>query len=692
MITQIHIPDDIANRFGLKPASFRRLGQVVTLAGPNGAGKSRYLQAVAATLEATIAARRNLPSTLTAITEHKRERELATEYLVALENSETPSPLHPGEPGSDEHRALDRFMRDLEVARNRVTQLVSSSEALERQHRDIQTTVALASLSNSELDVGGSGFVLLGHPGADSEVKNARDMKPKDADRVRKRLHSGGLASSHEGMHVYFESIARTLFFAKHTDTFRNEALAEGAERFNDLLEALVGARIEPQVNDTNIVPFWRGRPFRSSELSKGERVLASWAITIHMQQSSLTDTVLLIDEPENHLHPAACIQALNKLRGLLGAHGQIWLATHSVPLLAYGGTESLFLVRNNSAEQAAKTTDAVVESLLGGANGRLQLQQFLSDADQMSASQYFAECLFERPAIDTSQSDPQKSMFLSTLARARATSRALKVLDFGAGRGRLAASLADLGSTEALVSYYAYVPAQHSDHDERESCRIKIAALQQEHSIDHYFWDNADDLAATMPSTFDMVVMSNVLHEISPLKWLETITTVDQLLAPDGLLIVMEDLVPRFGELPHLGGHIVLNKFALRRLFSADQRVGDAVAPLRDGRLVAIEVPKLFLKNANPATRIAALEYVVDRAKSEIERLRQLPVSSRTADTGREHAHYVVQFANASLALRELNPQQMPSRQDPGPGEVLPAGDSVTSATPATEHVYDPR
>lgn len=70
-------------------------------------------------------------------------------------------------------------------------------------------------------------------------------------------------------------------------------------------------AEIEPSLNDKlQVVARFRGRPFNPEELSKGELILAVWAIILHRQKEDLRGAYLLVDEPENHLHPDVCIRA----------------------------------------------------------------------------------------------------------------------------------------------------------------------------------------------------------------------------------------------------------------------------------------------------------------------------------------------------------------------------------------------
>jgi predicted ATPase len=157
---------------------------------------------------------------------------------------------------------------------------------------------------------------------------------------------TGGFENALLSVQAYFYDVARTLHEAENHRVREHPALQarlEDALAFNEVLRVLLSAKIEPAIDDNlGVVARFRGRPFKPEELSQGELILAVWAIILRRQKEDLRGAYLLVDEPENHLHPDVCIRALTALQEqILGPDGQIWLATHSVPLIAHAGIES---------------------------------------------------------------------------------------------------------------------------------------------------------------------------------------------------------------------------------------------------------------------------------------------------------------------------------------------------------------
>jgi hypothetical protein len=150
-----------------------------------------------------------------------------------------------------------------------------------------------------------------------------------------------------------------------------------------------------------------------------------------------------------------------------------------------------------------------------------------------------------------------------------------------------------------------------------------------------------------------DLVVMCNVLHEIPVRQWLGCFSRIQEVLANDGQLVILEDQLPQVGELPHANGYVILDEIALMELFGSQ----DAVRRLsveREGRLTAFGIPKPFLRNASAETIRKALEKVKRKAKEELRLLRETSQGTRSFQAGRRHAHYALLHTNAQLALEE--------------------------------------
>jgi len=611
MITKIFFIPELAKGRGLLGGKIERLRKVVTLAGPNGSGKSRYLQLV---------------------------QDICTLPFRAVTNR-------------------DDF-RTHELAREAVLGSAFSPELGSNPPFRIST---------NEIPLGTTGqppvLVRLAYPEATVQINDGRRMSPQGLKEVVAATTTGGFESAFVGMHAYCTQIAQVMFFAEHPRMRELGTVTQqqhDAKLFNSILRVLLDGEISFTVEGTEIRPVFRDRPLVTNELSTGERILFAWAISLHQQGPSFSRSIILIDEPESHLHHDACIRALTKLRDeVLGPEGQIWLATHSVPLLAWGGLDSVHFVKDGAIAFAGNKVTSVVESLLGGTEGRDRLMTFLSDADEIAFMEFAVQCVLPAGVADPKTGDEQETQFIETLSQRLSSHQSIRLLDFSAGKGRFGSALRERLTTYAdaslrpQVEYHAYNAPQFTAPEVKEACKARIAELKQPGSVDDYYWESLPKLQAKHGQTFKLIILCNVLHEIKPESWPTVFRDVGALLAPDGALLVMEDLFPPVGELPNERGYLLLDESGLGLLFGDPK--GVKVLPKRENRLLAVEIPKPLVARVTPQTREAALRYIRDHAKEQVSRIRSAVTTAPSHRVGREHAHYSMLFTNASLALESV-------------------------------------
>ncbi|WP_169787064.1 class I SAM-dependent methyltransferase [Hyalangium minutum] len=464
-------------------------------------------------------------------------------------------------------------------------------------------------------------------------------------------------------MHAYCTLIAQAMCHSENPRMTQLDtaALQHDSMLFNSILRALLDKELGFAFEKTEIRPTLRNRPLVVSELSTGEQILLTWAISLHRQREALSKAIVLIDEPESHLHHDACIRALTKLRDeVLGPEGQIWLATHSVPLLAWGGLDSVNFVRDGNIEFAGNKVTSVVESLLGGKDGRDRLKTFIADAEEIAFMEFAAQCVLPAGVADPKTGDKQETQFIEVIRQRIMSQQLIRILDFSAGKGRFGSALREHLATYAdasvkpRIEYHAYNVPDIRDSTVEEACKERIAALEQPGSVDDYYWGNLPQLQARHGPTFDLVILCNVLHEIKPEEWLAVFRDIHEVLAPDGVLLVMEDLILPVGELPNERGYLLLDDFGLGRLFGDPK--GIKLLQKRDDRLLAVEIPKSLVSRVTPETRASALRHIRDHARVEVNRIRSKATAAPSHRLGREHAHYSMLFTNASLALEAFN------------------------------------
>ncbi len=228
-----------------------------------------------------------------------------------------------------------------------------------------------------------------------------------------------------------------------------------------------------------------------------------------------------------------------------------------------------------------------------------------------------------------------------------------IRILDFGAGRGRLISALREGIQDKAVlaerIDYRAFDPDE-SNHAECESAIARV----YDNAQDRLFHSEKDLGAKLDPKSVDVVVMCNVLHEIDVTEWLGLFgeeSLICTLLRDDGFLLVVEDTEMRVGERAHQRGFLVLDTAGLKTLFAITESETRFIRDdaRGDGRLQAHLIPKQCLANATSESLKAALKQVQRLAMEEIRNLRREPADYRR---GRRHAFHVQQLANAQLGL----------------------------------------
>jgi SAM-dependent methyltransferase len=316
-----------------------------------------------------------------------------------------------------------------------------------------------------------------------------------------------------------------------------------------------------------------------------------------------------------------------------------------------------LYFIEDGKVSYAGREPERILISLMGGSPNVQALREFVDLPELFANARFAAECL-AIPGIvaEANSADPQLSLIgaaLSTLDAGTPT----RILDFGAGAGRLVEALAAIHG-ETLKLCLDYVAWDNSRNAEA-TCRAAIKR-GYDSADDRWFTDRNALFGRWNVGSFQYVVMCNVLHEIDPKDWL-TVFAADSILvrtlAPTGKLVVVEDYLMPKGEYAHPYGFIVLNTEALQALFCAG--VGEDEVTVREadnkfsGRIRAHLVPAHLLTRVNGESRKKALELARCNARDEIQRLRRS--NQHDFRSGQAHAFWVQQFANTSLALADL-------------------------------------
>ncbi|BEU20003.1 AAA family ATPase [Paraburkholderia sp. 22B1P] len=616
LIQKFVVPEAEVTHRGLKEINMPRLGRFVALAGKNGAGKTRILE----TLGAHVITRSN------GLSQVEQIKTNINSYKQTIE----------GNPG---HSSIRQWM----------TQLAQNEAQLSQILDRVICTDGAANFKAIK-------FV--------PKQLNLQDPGQFPTSQLQERFtqaKSPGLEGYENNCLFYIQHLQTRHWNAEHQlysgSSEDKKSAIEDYNSFKDIIDRLLGTILDRDL-DSN--PMLFGKPISKVGLSDGQKIILQLCVALHAQRSGLDNTVFLLDEPENHLHPSAVIDLVKSLYETTKT-SQIWIATHSVPLLSYVASIDpmcLWYVDDGKATHAGRRPELVLGSLLGDEEQIAQLNSFTSLPAQLAAINYANESLLPPKVISEGGKDPQVSQIQRIVASVGDGTR-LAVLDVGAGKGRLLDGLGEevaaQGSrVDKLLDYFAY----DLFPDDRAACEQVIRSHFPD-GVRRYFNSRDEFFSHKDTGSISVVVMCNVLHEIPPHEWLDLFSSeqlISRSLKDDGYLLLVEDQRIPVGEKAHQFGFIVLDTSHLKTLF--DVKAADIDArnfiiddARNDGRLKGHLIAKGLLSRVTPDTRRNAIRQLNETAKDNIRSLR---TSAPSYANGQLHGFWTQQFANSSLYLSE--------------------------------------
>lgn len=399
--------------------------------------------------------------------------------------------------------------------------------------------------------------------------------------------------------------------------------------------------------------------PLSEITLSDGQALLLRWVVLIHSGVLKEARVPLLLDEPELHLHP----DALNRLFDLLILHApncQIWIATHSISLVAHLAAafpRSVWFGKEGKFHNAGKDLPFVVEALLGGKGGSEQLVDYCVSAERFAFNSFATDCLMPPLTVQYKNGDPQISQVFEFIWEHQ--DLPINLLDFGAGQGRLLDGVVAEANSRAQIyseflSYYAFEP----DNEARALCTQSVSTHYPDASARVF---GSSESVKSDAISFDLIVMANLLHEILPTQWIPEIfrgQIITELLKESGSVLLIEDTLLPTGELAHNCGFLVLEQSALEKLFKVTDEDYSKKHFIKksshQNRLQATLIAKNLFERVDDGSMIEALDYQFKAAISEVRKLRQSNSQLSYMD-GRRHAYLTQLATNITLALEDL-------------------------------------
>ncbi len=597
---------------GLKKIDMTRLGEVVVISGQNGAGKSRLIEVI--------------------------KKQLTTKPLKDAK-------LIAGQNKNQYLKTIGRWQAELNANPKPSEAQSAQLERNIKNHQDqiavFERTIAHDSLTTDyEAE---KRYVFLDFKPKSLQLVDPDALTKDSIIGKAKAIEEIEQANWHETVLSKIQLVQNQQWNATHQDSTigqdEKSRLKAEYERLQKYISLFLKTKLDRDKNDSATL---FGLPIGKAKLSDGQTILLQLCVALYSLEAKLEDIILFIDEPENSLHPSALIETIDTIRNNL-KNGQLWIATHSINLIAHLSNidpYSVWYMEDGGISNEGKRPEVVLNGLVGDETQQAKLTDFLSLPAQLATLKFAHECLIEPQSVLTNSSDSQVQQVIAKLANGEK----VKVLDFGAGKGRLISAIAeyyrDRGENVAdKIDYFAY----NLDNSDDKECLANISKGYEDFGA-RYF-NSPTKLNNDFTKDADVVIMMNVFHEIEPNDWAQEIGRVSNQLKEDGYLLIVEDQLIPVGEKAYKQGFIVFDKGQFKILFGlSDYETGER----RGGRLKAHVIPKAALANITDTTR-AALENHRNTARDEINRLR---TSEANYSNGKLHAFWTQQFANASLAF----------------------------------------
>jgi len=660
--SKIHIPSKLTTEKGIKEINIRT-SKLVAFIGKNGAGKSRILDLIERNLINTINMA-DLSKDILSIAPtglvgfQKAAKEFSNFYQTQRSIIETNKIINDNPKDTDrtvELTELNKQMHNLEKAYNakinsiktypgRLSNLLPSvhSKFVRRIKTDDVVKLKLA-IENVGKEKGTLPFEKL--------IENFSDeMEYDEIGSINSSALNYLAKIPHILTHDRFDSLVKEKMF-EETKSFKLYlSLKSYISKFlkKDLTyESNIGDfKLTETGSNVTYSGKWRlnGRDFDYTELSDGEKTLFAYALLFFLlaEQPNLRirESIIIIDEPELHLHPDSEIDLIEGLTSVIEDKGQLIIATHSINILSTLNYNEIFMVKDGIINSPCRTNpkNSLLE-LINVENRIHKLTDFLSSLQTWTYVNFMADCFNHPEAISSSgPKDPQIEAFKEAIQHGKEHDGEV-LLDFGAGKGRLFKQASENGVLPKGLLYCALEPKAEYHTELKE---IGIKKIYKSHL----------DLE---PDTFAFIVVCNVLHEIPLSSWVPCINSIISALKPEGRLIIIEPKILSKGEKIDDTGFLVLGIKEIQKLFSLNKppstiRIG------KDDNTICAVLSEEQLKKISINELIESLIELEKNTFTSLTELRHKEYKNEEHYTiGRAAAFYSQQNINARIALALL-------------------------------------
>lgn len=394
--------------------------------------------------------------------------------------------------------------------------------------------------------------------------------------------------------------------------------------------------------------------------LSPGERSILIVIFVVLFIKLFKEPCILLIDEMETHLHPEAQVKLYRLVRQALEDSGEdhcTCIASHSIFLLPLFQIHELVYMNHGGIEKInGGLYQQIYDNLTGeGEKKEESLTDFLYSMSAWQYADYLAQCFLAPTTVDEAKgNDEQALKFFEVLKTMYQRKDAVEVLDFGAGSariGRCMELMAEKSSETAemllRLKYHIYDKYCISD------------GFRKNTSWRGEAYSSEKDLAAS-GIKFDVILLYNVLHEVSVDEWDKELRFMLELLDNNGILLFGERQILSVGEKPYgKSGYLVLGKEELLKLFSKS-KIEEILLPQKLQNVsTCYTITKPETRDGYPDVKNvkAALYTLKDSTREKIRNREKNGLGER--GSSRKYAFYCQQYVNVEEAIEIVEEEE---------------------------------
>ena len=490
-ISEVNINEETASIVGLKEISMKKVGNTILLAGKNGSGKTRILNLIRdQTLNLNNffnqkqQATNQLDQIKQRIIQQPEQKQSFEQQIQAYQNTIlqlVQQILKQPEQKQSFEQQIQAYQNAIIQYEQQISQQPEQKQSFEQQILHLEKLVKKQIPIITENDE--KNIIIVDFVPNKIDLEDWSNQSKENWMRKAHQATNLGVSNLHHSTLPLIQQVLDRWINSTHPKLQNSDNDIENStnnyHRLQSIVKSFLGTEIEWD-NDGYTTIF--KKPIAKAQLSAGQRVLLQLCVAIYAQGGNLSNHILFMDEPENHLHPSAVIDLLDTIKKH-NPNGQIWIATHSIPLLSHFDASSLWFVEEGIIKHSGKKPEEVLKSLLGNEERIQKLKDFTSLPNELARNRFAFECLCSPKVIETDSKDPQSKQLYDQLEIIWKKKETISLLDFGAGKGRMIANLADYENiSPAILDYHAY----DSSDSEKEHC-LKNISLSYSNETNSY-------------------------------------------------------------------------------------------------------------------------------------------------------------------------------------------------------------